>query len=324
MGRGAGGGQPAAGTLLQAVAPHRSPGRRAADAGHRALRLVPAGARDGHGSDGGGPHRRTPRPRRPHRRRRVRGDVRRRARRQHRRRRRACWPRPRWPPGGASRSSPGAGCPHERRGHRRPARPGRAHPGDGPAPRGRHRLVDGLDGLSIGRLAADLSVSKAGVFAHFGSKEELQLATVHAAGRALRRRGRGPGGGGARGAGAPRRPLRELARLQPSPGVPGRVLLLLHLRRVPRPPRSRARRARRRPPPLARCRRRPGGRRPATWASWTPPATPTRWRSSSTRWAWRPTSTTSSATTRPAFDRAASAMRARLRAIATAPHPALD
>jgi len=41
--------------------------------------------------------------------------------------------------------------------------------------------IDGLDGLSIGRLAADLSVSKAGVFAHFGSKEELQLATVHAA-----------------------------------------------------------------------------------------------------------------------------------------------
>ena len=41
--------------------------------------------------------------------------------------------------------------------------------------------VDGLDGLSMGRLAADLSVSKAGVFAHFGSKEELQLATVRAA-----------------------------------------------------------------------------------------------------------------------------------------------
>ena len=41
--------------------------------------------------------------------------------------------------------------------------------------------VDGLDGLSIGRLAADLAVSKAGVFAHFGSKEELQLATVRAA-----------------------------------------------------------------------------------------------------------------------------------------------
>jgi AcrR family transcriptional regulator len=41
--------------------------------------------------------------------------------------------------------------------------------------------VEGLDGLSIGRLAADLRVSKAGVFAHFGSKEELQLATIRAA-----------------------------------------------------------------------------------------------------------------------------------------------
>lgn len=41
--------------------------------------------------------------------------------------------------------------------------------------------VDGLDGLSIGRLAADLQVSKAGVFAHFGSKEQLQLATIRAA-----------------------------------------------------------------------------------------------------------------------------------------------
>lgn len=41
--------------------------------------------------------------------------------------------------------------------------------------------IDGLDGVSIGRLAADLSVSKAGVFARFGSKEDLQLATIHAA-----------------------------------------------------------------------------------------------------------------------------------------------
>lgn len=38
--------------------------------------------------------------------------------------------------------------------------------------------VDGLEGLSIGRLASDLNVSKSGVFAHFGAKEELQLATV--------------------------------------------------------------------------------------------------------------------------------------------------
>ena len=38
--------------------------------------------------------------------------------------------------------------------------------------------VEGLEGLSIGRLAGELNVSKSGVFAHFGSKEELQLATV--------------------------------------------------------------------------------------------------------------------------------------------------
>jgi AcrR family transcriptional regulator len=41
--------------------------------------------------------------------------------------------------------------------------------------------VDGLEGLSIGRLAKDLEISKSGLFAHFGSKEELQLATVRAA-----------------------------------------------------------------------------------------------------------------------------------------------
>src|SRR3954471_24028492 len=41
--------------------------------------------------------------------------------------------------------------------------------------------VDGLDGLSIGRLATELGMSKSGLFAHFGSKEELQLATIAAA-----------------------------------------------------------------------------------------------------------------------------------------------
>jgi len=42
--------------------------------------------------------------------------------------------------------------------------------------------VEGLEGLSIGRLAADLELSKSGVFALFGSKEELQLAAVRFAG----------------------------------------------------------------------------------------------------------------------------------------------
>ncbi|WP_059006727.1 TetR/AcrR family transcriptional regulator [Streptomyces specialis] len=41
--------------------------------------------------------------------------------------------------------------------------------------------VEGLGALSIGRIAAELGLSKSGVFALFGSKEELQLATVRAA-----------------------------------------------------------------------------------------------------------------------------------------------
>jgi AcrR family transcriptional regulator len=41
--------------------------------------------------------------------------------------------------------------------------------------------VEGLDGLTIGRLASALGMSKSGLFAHFGSKEELQLATIEAA-----------------------------------------------------------------------------------------------------------------------------------------------
>src|SRR3954464_13855587 len=42
--------------------------------------------------------------------------------------------------------------------------------------------VDGLEGLSIGNLAHALDMSKSGIYAHFGSKQDLQLATVnHAA-----------------------------------------------------------------------------------------------------------------------------------------------
>ena len=39
----------------------------------------------------------------------------------------------------------------------------------------------GLDALTIGQLAEDLRMSKAGVHGHFGSKEALQLATVRRA-----------------------------------------------------------------------------------------------------------------------------------------------
>ncbi|MEU6232369.1 TetR/AcrR family transcriptional regulator [Kitasatospora sp. NPDC047058] len=38
--------------------------------------------------------------------------------------------------------------------------------------------VEGLEGLTIGRLATELSMSKSGVLGHFGTKESLQLAVV--------------------------------------------------------------------------------------------------------------------------------------------------
>jgi AcrR family transcriptional regulator len=41
--------------------------------------------------------------------------------------------------------------------------------------------TEGLEGLTIGRLASELQMSKSGLFAHFGSKQELQLATIAAA-----------------------------------------------------------------------------------------------------------------------------------------------
>jgi AcrR family transcriptional regulator len=41
--------------------------------------------------------------------------------------------------------------------------------------------AEGLEGLTIGRLATELRLSKSGLFAHFGSKQELQLATIAAA-----------------------------------------------------------------------------------------------------------------------------------------------
>jgi AcrR family transcriptional regulator len=41
--------------------------------------------------------------------------------------------------------------------------------------------VEGIEGLSIARLADSVGMSKSGLFAHFGSKEELQLATIETA-----------------------------------------------------------------------------------------------------------------------------------------------
>ncbi|WP_269854113.1 TetR/AcrR family transcriptional regulator [Streptomyces sp. RPT161] len=41
--------------------------------------------------------------------------------------------------------------------------------------------LEGLEGLTIGRLAADLGISKSGLLGHFGSKEALQLAALERA-----------------------------------------------------------------------------------------------------------------------------------------------
>ena len=41
--------------------------------------------------------------------------------------------------------------------------------------------IEGLNGLTIGRLATELGVSKSGIFAHFRSRERLQQETLAAA-----------------------------------------------------------------------------------------------------------------------------------------------
>jgi AcrR family transcriptional regulator len=50
----------------------------------------------------------------------------------------------------------------------------------------------GLEGITIGRLAAETEMSKSGLFGHFGSKEELQLATVDAAAKRFAEEVAGP------------------------------------------------------------------------------------------------------------------------------------
>jgi AcrR family transcriptional regulator len=54
---------------------------------------------------------------------------------------------------------------------------------------------EGLDMLTIARLADDLGMSKAGVYGHFGSKERLQLDTLAVAGEFFREHVVGPAEG---------------------------------------------------------------------------------------------------------------------------------
>ena len=86
--------------------------------------------------------------------------------------------------------------------------------------------VEGISGLSIGRLADAVGMSKSGLFAHFGSKQELQLATIETARAIFDEQVLEP----ALSAPSAIERLRGLATdyLQHVyPGVPGRVLLRL-------------------------------------------------------------------------------------------------
>jgi AcrR family transcriptional regulator len=53
----------------------------------------------------------------------------------------------------------------------------------------------GLEGLSIGELAQHIGMSKSGLYAHFKSKEELELATIETAAGIFERDVLGPAGG---------------------------------------------------------------------------------------------------------------------------------
>ncbi len=75
--------------------------------------------------------------------------------------------------------------------HLHPDRPDRKRRSDGERTRNailreaaKLATLEGLEGLSISKLATAVGMSKSGLFAHFGSKEELQLATFESA-RAL-------------------------------------------------------------------------------------------------------------------------------------------
>src|SRR4051795_7078950 len=53
----------------------------------------------------------------------------------------------------------------------------------------------GLEGLSIGELAEHIGMSKSGLYAHFKSKEELELATIETAAEIFERDVMGPASG---------------------------------------------------------------------------------------------------------------------------------
>ena len=72
---------------------------------------------------------------------------------------------------------------------------------------------EGLEGLTIGRLAQDLRLSKSGLFAHFRGKDELLLQVLETARTRFIEQVVRPGLAAPRGEPRAARPLRELALL---------------------------------------------------------------------------------------------------------------
>ena len=91
--------------------------------------------------------------------------------------------------------------------------------------------LDGLDGLSIGNLADALEMSKSGVYAHFGSKQDLQLATLDEAGKIFGEEVIEPTLTAQPADRATRRVVRCVLRSPPAPHAPRRLLLVRCRRR---------------------------------------------------------------------------------------------
>jgi AcrR family transcriptional regulator len=80
---------------------------------------------------------------------------------------------------------------------------------------------DGLNGLSIGSLATDLGLSKSGLFAHFGSKDELQVEVLRTAGERYRIQVMEDAFKSPRGQPRLERWFQNWMRWQQNPGMPG-------------------------------------------------------------------------------------------------------
>ena len=97
----------------------------------------------------------------------------------------------------------------------------------------------GLEGLSIGELAEHVGMSKSGLYAHFKSKEELELATIETAAGIFERDVLGPASESPGGLGRVLALSEAFLRTPGTAGLPGRLLLRDRLgaaRRTPRAP----------------------------------------------------------------------------------------